>query len=374
MPTASRPWAAPTETTRRASITEPGQTSPRGPERAPPASIPDPEFALNVLEGLSGEHKRLSSRYFYDDRGDRLFQAIMSSPEYYLTDCEFEILGGQGAAIADELLTGGPCEFVELGSGDGQKVGLLLDALHAQSADWAYRPVDISEHSLGLLKSNILPGRPWLQLDPIHGNYHDVLESLTPGETRRVFLFLGSNLGNFGVGGAQEFLRLVRSAMADDDALLIGLDLKKDPEVVLAAYDDAEGYTRDFNLNLLTRINRELDGDFDLEGFDHRPEYDPESGAARSYLVSRRRQRVHIEMLDESFQFEPGERIFMEISQKYDKEMIRRICEASGFVPDAAFFDRRGWFTDQVWRPERHGRREEGECQEAAFAGGPKGR
>lgn len=275
----------------------------------------------------------------------------MASPEYYLTNCEFEILREQSDAIARELLAGGPCEVVELGSGDGQKVGFLLDALHARSQDWTYRPVDISDNSLELLADNLTPSRPWLRMEPIHGTYHEVLESLQAGETRRVFMFLGSNLGNFGRHGSVDFLKLVRGAMAPGDALLIGLDLKKDPEVILAAYNDAAGHTRAFNLNLLARINRELNADFDLDAFDHRPEYDPESGAARSHLVSRRRQQVYVGALDHRFDFEAGERIHMEVSQKFDEAMISALCADAGFTPGAAFYDRRHWFTDQVWRP-----------------------
>ena len=322
-------------------------------EPEPVAEGFDSDFARHVLEGLSAENKTLSSRYFYDDRGDKLFQAIMASPEYYLTDCELEILREQSGSIARVLLERGPCEVIELGSGDGQKVGFLLDALHAQSQDWIYRPVDISDHSLELLAGNLLPERPWLRMDPIHGNYNDVLDELRPGESRRVFLFLGSNLGNFGERGSIEFLGRVRRAMGPDDALLIGLDLKKDPDVILAAYNDAAGNTRDFNLNLLVRINRELDANFDLDAFMHTPEYDPESGAARSYLVSRCRQSVRVGALDRQFGFEAGERIFTEISQKFDEAMIGQVAAEAGFVPGPAFFDRRRWFTDQVWYPAR---------------------
>lgn len=307
------------------------------------------EFAQSVAEGLSADEKWLSSRYFYDARGDELFQAIMASPEYYLTDCEFEILREQGDAIAAVLLEAGPCEFIELGSGDGQKVGHLLDALHRRADDWVYRPVDISANSLELLAANLSPSRPWLRLDPIAGDYHEVLEGFTPGEARRVFLFLGSNLGNFGEHGSIDFLREVRAAMAPGDALLIGLDLKKAPEIVLAAYNDAAGHTRDFNLNLLARINRELGADFDLGQFEHRPEYNPETGAARSFLVSRQQQSVNIAALGQTFDFAAGERIFMEVSQKYDAAMIKALCAQSGFQPGAAFYDRKGWFTDQVW-------------------------
>lgn len=322
--------------------------------RAVPADQPqrwvvDPEFAYSILDGLSAQPKALSSRYFYDESGNRLFQSIMATPEYYLTDCELEIFRHQGDDIAGELLKCGPCEFIELGSGDGQKVGFLLDALHRRSSDWKFRPVDISDHSLELLAANLLPSRPWLQLDPIHGNYFDVLKSLRPGQARRVLMFLGSNLGNYGVRGSIEFLQLVRAAMVPGDAILIGLDLKKDPDVIRAAYNDASGHTREFNLNLLARINRELGGTFNPALFEHRPEYDPESGAARSYLVSRKAQSVFIGALHRHFEFAPGERIFMEVSQKYDEDIISQICTESGFEPGAAFYDKRGWFTDQVW-------------------------
>ncbi|HKJ17603.1 MAG TPA: L-histidine N(alpha)-methyltransferase [Xanthomonadales bacterium] len=342
-------WLCPLNNEWRHSIAKPVLMS------CPESSVPsdkqavDTEFAQSVLDGLSSEPRTLSSRYFYDERGDKLFQSIMSSPEYYLTDCEFEILSEQGDEIARELLSVGPGEFIELGSGDGQKVGFLLDALHRQATDWTFRPVDISDHSLELLADNLMPSRPWLQLDPIHGNYFDVLESLKPGETRRVLMFLGSNLGNFGDQGSVEFLRRVRSAMAPGDALLIGLDLKKDPDVIRAAYNDAAGYTRDFNLNLLARINRELGGDFNPRQFLHQPEYDPESGAARSFLVSRQEQTVKIDALEQSFEFTNGERIFMEVSQKFDEAIIGNLCLQAGFSPARAFYDRRHWFTDQVW-------------------------
>lgn len=311
----------------------------------------DRGFARDVLAGLSATPKRLMSRYFYDQRGDRLFQAIMASDEYYLTDSELEILRGQGTAIAAEIARGGPFELVELGSGDGSKICHLLDALHDDGAEFAYCPVDISANVLELLETSLRPGRPWLDMRAVAANYMDWLGGLDPEGARRVFAFMGANIGNFGDQGAVEFLSTLRGAMSPDDALLIGLDLKKDPAVIRAAYDDAGGVTADFNLNLLRRINCELGGDFDLERFVHEPEYDPGTGAARSWLRSTADQRVRIAALDRNFEFAEGERIFMEISQKYDAEMIAAMAARSGFRVAAAFEDRRGWFTDQVWRP-----------------------
>lgn len=309
----------------------------------------DRTFASHVLEGLSGQVKSLPSRYFYDARGDRLFQAIMASPEYYLTDCELEIFKTQGDEIARSLMTDKPCELIELGSGDGLKTSLLLDALHGHHQDWVYRPVDISDNSLELLEQRLVPDRPWLDFQAIHSNYMDLLRKFKPGGMRRVFMFLGSNLGNFKDTQAIALLRLIRGAMAPGDAFLVGLDLKKDPQVVRAAYNDAGGHTRDFNLNLLARINRELGGNFDLDAFEHMPVYDPASGTAQSNLRSKVRQTVRVAVLDRDFQFQKDEDIHMEVSQKYDEQLIGELTAASGFVVEQSFVDSRNYFTDQVW-------------------------
>ncbi len=309
----------------------------------------DRTFANHVLEGLSRPGKSLPSRYFYDARGDRLFQAIMSSPEYYLTDCELEIFETRGDELARALMTDRSCELIELGSGDGLKTSLLLDAVHEHHQDWVYRPVDISDNSLDLLQQRLVPGRPWLDFQAIHANYMDLLREFEPGGIRRVFMFLGSNLGNYTSRQAITFLRLIRAAMAPGDAFLVGLDLKKDPDVIRAAYNDAAGYTRDFNLNLLARINRELGGDFKLDSFEHVPVYDPASGTARSGLRSRVEQNVRVAALDRVFHFRKDETIHTEISQKYDEQLIGELTSASGFVVDKAFVDSRNYFTDQVW-------------------------
>ncbi|MCH7507991.1 MAG: L-histidine N(alpha)-methyltransferase [Proteobacteria bacterium] len=309
----------------------------------------DPTFAKHVLEGLSRPEKFLPSRYFYDARGDRLFQSIMASPEYYLTDCELEIFETQGDELARALMTDRSCELIELGSGDGLKTSLLLDALHEHHQDWVYRPVDISDNSLDLLEQRLVPDRPWLDFQAIHADYMDLLREFEPGGIRRVFMFLGSNLGNYTSRQAITFLRLIHVAMAPGDALLVGLDLKKDPDVIRAAYNDAAGYTRDFNLNLLARINRELGGDFNLDSFEHVPVYDLASGTARSSLRSRVEQNVRVAALDRVFHFHQGEAIHMEISQKYDEALIGELTSASGFIVDQVFTDSRNYFTDQVW-------------------------
>ena len=317
----------------------------------------NPKFAQDVLLSLSADKKFLLSRYFYDAEGDRLFQAIMHSPEYYLTDCELEIFEQQGLGVADAISVGGPFELEELGSGDGLKTRLLLDALNTVGAEFTYRPVDISANSLQLLSNRLCQGRPWLKMDPIHGDYTEVLDSARIQDPvsdgpRKVIMFLGSNLGNYKHQSALVFLQLIRATMRQDDALLIGLDLQKDEAVIRAAYNDAGGHTRDFNLNLLTRINRELGANFDLEAFEHAPEYDAVSGAARSFISSKRSQTVYIPALEKEFQFAVGEKIDIEISQKYSRELIAELTEESGFRVGHEYYDPRRYFTDQVWFPE----------------------
>jgi len=319
------------------------------------------EFAADVSIGLGAVNKHLNSRYFYDTEGDSLFQAIMASPEYYLTDCEYEILERQGAQIAEAIAATGPFELVELGSGDGLKTSLLLDALHHIEADFVYRPVDISDNSLQLLADRLGQGRGWLKMDAIHGDYMQVLararlsarqrSGLQLSVPRKVLMFLGSNLGNYPGQKAVTFLQLVRHAMRVHDALLIGLDLQKDPAVINAAYNDAAGFTRDFNLNLLERINRELGGNFDTGAFEHVPEYDPVTGMALSFLQSARPQTVYIDALDQRFQFAGGEKIFMEISQKYSSQQIADLVQTSGFKIGREYYDTRRYFTDQIWYP-----------------------
>lgn len=309
------------------------------------------QFASDVLEGLQSEPKYLQSRYFYDARGDRLFQAIMASPEYYLSDCELEILQRHGGEISAAISGAQPFELLELGSGDGRKISVLLDALHELGVEFTYCPVDISSNSLDLLTAHLCATRQWLRMEPMHANYMDLLAGIRGGERRRVFAYMGSNLGNFRNNHAVSFLRSVGGAMGPSDNLLIGLDLQKDPCVIRAAYNDSTGHTRDFNLNLLVRINRELGGEFDPLRFEHVPEYDPETGAACSYLRSDRDQEVRIAAIGRSFHFDTGERIFMEISQKYDQAMIDSLAARAGFRITHDFRDTRDWFSDQVWCP-----------------------
>lgn len=306
------------------------------------------QFATAVSAGLSAPEKYLSSRYFYDERGDRLFQAIMASPEYYLTNSEYEIFNEHHKVIIEQFEPG--ADIVELGAGDASKTRLLL-AEHIRRGVFCYVPVDISGNSLAGLQKRMRGWLPDLEVIPLVGEYLDALARLPEKGEQRVFMFLGSNIGNYIPARAAEFLAKIRGHMCAADRLMIGFDLKKDPRVILAAYNDAAGHTRSFNLNLLQRINRELDGNFDLEQFAHYPCYDPQTGACKSYLVSRRQQSVHLRELNEHFEFVAGECIFMEISQKYSMTELQELAHKSGFEVQASFTDKRQFFADQLWKP-----------------------
>ncbi len=308
------------------------------------------EFALAVLTGLSERPKRLSSRWFYDDRGSELFQRIMALDEYYPTDKERWIFEHHGAAIA-ERFAGQVLDVVDLGAGDGTKTLALIGHLQQVGASVRYVPIDISEGAMATLHGIVERRRPGLQVQGVVGEYVAGLRWLASQDQRqRLVLFLGSNIGNFDKPRARAFLRRIWSSLRKGDHLLIGFDLKKDIEVLLAAYNDSEGVTREFNLNLLARINRELGGDFDCASWRHFGTYSVFSGAMESYLVSMVQQTVHIDALRQDFHFEAWEPIHTEYSYKYLPHDIDDLAAATGFAIEGRFSDPDGWFTDTLWR------------------------
>ena len=311
------------------------------------------QFAEDVLRGLSATPKSLSSKYFYDDEGTRLFQRIMKLPEYYLTNSEMEIFRKQTSEIFEAFAARGKSfDLMELGAGDGTKTAVLIDHFLKQSADITYSPIDISQEALDFLSTKFRAEFPGLQIDPLVGDYFKILRSLkNVAGRRKVLLFLGSNIGNFSREHSLSFFRDLHSVMNKDDLLFIGFDLQKDPHIIVRAYDDAQGVTARFNLNLLARINRELGANFDLDKFSHYAIYSPLECAARSFLISRERQTVHIEALRRDFAFGQWEAVFMEISQKYSLEMIEALAGESGFVVEQNFFDSKCYYTDSLWRP-----------------------
>ncbi|NVB38630.1 L-histidine N(alpha)-methyltransferase [Pseudenhygromyxa sp. WMMC2535] len=309
------------------------------------------QFALDVLMGLSTERRSLPSKYFYDAEGSRLFQKITSLAEYYPTRCEAEILRQHRDEMV-ELLSSRPTTIVELGAGDGTKTRILLEACAKRKLDIEYVPVDISRDALEWLVDALQDELPEIPTRGIVSEYFDALRWLNVenSERRKLVLMLGSNIGNFNPAQTRVFMRTLWNSCNPGDLVLTGFDLKKDIDVMLAAYNDREGVTRDFNLNLLRRINTELDGDFNLASFQHFGTYNVFSGAMESYLVSLRRQEVSIGALNKSFTFDPWEPIFVEYSFKFLTSDVEDLARETGFRPVGAWQDERGWFTDALWR------------------------
>jgi len=310
------------------------------------------QFATDVLAGLSAHPKHLSSKYFYDDEGSRLFQEIMKLPEYYLTACEQEIFETQTREIFQAFANGSNAfDVIELGAGDGTKTAVLVTHFLEQTAHITYSPIDISQEALDALTQKFTTEFPSLRMLPRRGDYFQILKSLKNGGRRRkILLFLGSNIGNFTREQSVTFFRDLRKVMNPNDLLFIGFDLQKDPHVIVRAYDDSEGVTARFNLNLLTRINRELGGNFDLNKWTHYAIYRPVECSARSFLVSREKQSVAITALDRTFNFEQWEAVFMEISQKYNMPMIESLATDSGFAIKRNFFDSKNYYCDSLWQ------------------------
>lgn len=308
------------------------------------------QFLEDVLRGLSSKEKFLQSKYFYDANGDRLFQKIMGCKEYYPTRCEMEIFTQK----TDELVTilteqSSEFDIVELGAGDATKSIHLLKGLLDNKVRFTYFPVDISNNVINQLHRNLPEKLPDLKLQGLNGEYFSMLEKArTLSDKIKVVLFLGSNIGNVALDKASEFSTLLRSHLKTGDLVLIGFDLKKDPKTILDAYNDSAGYTRDFNLNLLIRINSELKGNFQVDNFYHYPTYDPATGACRSFLVSKMDQEVDV--AGNVFKFLKGEPVSMEISQKYTVEQTDTLARETGFTPIHHFYDSEKWFLDAIWR------------------------
>jgi dimethylhistidine N-methyltransferase len=311
----------------------------------------DNAFANDVAKGLSSSPKYLLSKYFYDERGDVLFQKIMGLSEYYLTDCEFEILHSNRNRFLNIFQNANsPFLLTELGAGDGLKTKVLLRHFYHEGIQFSYLPIDISENVLQNLSRDLKEDLPDLDVKIYPGDYFEALNQLNKNENgRKVLLFLGSTIGNFEYEEAIQFLRALNDKMNPKDQLVIGFDLKKDPRVILRAYNDKSGITAQFNLNLLRRINKELGGNFILDNFYHYPVYNPLTGEAQSFLVSKIAQEVWIEKLNQSFNFKMGETIFMEVSQKYDLEMIHDLAVQCGFMIKQNVYDSRHYFVNSIW-------------------------
>ncbi len=308
-------------------------------------------FAQDVLLGLSSKPKSIPSKYFYDATGDKLFQDIMAMPEYYLTRKEFEILENQHQAILKKILAKNePFNLVELGAGDGLKTKILLRHLDRLGVNYTYFPIDFSRTVLEELKHSLASELPKLEVKPIEDTYRGSLLKRQWDNGRPTFiLFLGGNIGNFPLKEAHDVLDHLRLGTVFGDEVLLGFDLKKNPQTILNAYHDQGGVTREFNLNLLRRMNNELGANFNLEQFIHWPSYNPVNGECRSHLVALKKQVVDIKVLNQAFEFEAYEPIFTEISKKYSLSDIEKLAKRSGFEVKEAFLDSENFFADVLW-------------------------
>ena len=308
------------------------------------------QFKKDIQEGLTSSPKTLPSKYFYDEIGDELFVKIMKLPEYYLTDCEMEIFRDKTNELISNLgvQLNQAFDLIELGAGDGSKTIHLLKTLVKQDYNFTYHPVDISEHALDGLETTLNQEIPALSITKQQGDYFNILSKLQDSGRQKIILFLGSNIGNFVDDKAQIFLKSASEFMDLKDRLLIGADLIKPKEIVLPAYSDSQGVTAAFNLNLLSRINKEFEADFNISNFEHLATYKEEEGIARSYMVSKIDQEVHIIDLDLMVSFEAGEQIHTEISRKYNESILSKILETTELTIASKIMDSKSYFADFI--------------------------
>ena len=310
----------------------------------------DTPFKKEVYEGLSSELKYLSSKYIYDKKGDKLFQDIMAMPSYYLTDCEFEILSLHKEEIAVLFEDKGGFDLIELGAGDGKKTKVLLKHLVENGSEFVYKPIDISQNAIDSLTETLALEIPNLVVDAEKGEYFEVLERLKEFDSRKkVIMVLGSNIGNLLHPRAIEFLTQLKDTMNKGDLLFMGFDQKKNPQIIMDAYNDPEGITEAFNKNLLHRINKELDGNFNPDNFKHWEVYDPETGTAKSFLVAKEVQHVSIRGINLNITFKQWETIHTEISQKYDDEIVHWLAKESGLKLTTDFMDTKAYYKNYVF-------------------------
>ncbi|MFU8860298.1 MAG: L-histidine N(alpha)-methyltransferase [Cyclonatronaceae bacterium] len=298
------------------------------------------DFLDDVIDGLSHTPKSIPSRYFYDQQGSRLFQAIMKLDEYYLPEAELDILSHQSGNILKTIQLGNrELDIIELGAGDGSKTSIFIKNIAQNDICIKYYPLDISKDILTVNKALIEKEVPGVDVHPIAGNFFKTL-SLVPHNGRmRLILFMGSNIGNMTNERINLFLKWIRDHTKLSDVAMIAFDLKKDPVTILNAYNDSKGITRAFNLNLLHRINRELGGRFDVDQFEHYPVYDPVSGTASSYLISQKEQTASILNGDYTFHFEAYETIQTEISRKFTIKNMEELYNLACFKALSHFTD-----------------------------------
>jgi dimethylhistidine N-methyltransferase len=297
------------------------------------------EFAMSVIDGLSKPRKSLSCRFFYDARGSELFEEITRLPEYYPTRAEIAILDTYAAEMTRGVVEG--AALVEFGSGSSRKTEIFLAGLPRLRA---YIPIDVSESALDGAKRRLLEQFPELDVRPVVGDFSRPV-ALPPDITkaRKLGFFPGSTIGNFPPLAAIRLLRIMRGVLQPEGRLIIGVDLKKDVRQLIRAYNDLAGVTAAFNLNLLARINRELDGTFDLNSFRHEAIYNSREGRIEMHIVSIKDQKVQIQ--GQWFRFFPGETIHTENSYKYSIGQFQELARGAGWLPCRVWSDDENLFS-----------------------------
>lgn len=296
----------------------------------------------DVIQGLTKKPKNLPAKYFYDDRGSELFEQICELPEYYPTRTEAAILRQYAPEIAQIT---GDCELIELGSGSSTKTRLLLDAYHTEENACKYVPIDVSQ---GILKASIIQLQQeysGIQIEGLVGSYEQALAHFEPRAwPRRMIFFLGSSIGNFNPSECDRFLNQLTAVLHPGDYFLLGMDLQKPKPILEAAYNDSQGVTAAFNLNMLSHLNWRFQGNFDPNLFTHQAIYNQEETQIEMYLTCQKSQIVHLEKLDLTVTFEAGESMLTEISRKFNLAIMQQELESKGLKTVRIFTDPQNLF------------------------------
>ncbi|PPR16115.1 MAG: Histidine N-alpha-methyltransferase [Alphaproteobacteria bacterium MarineAlpha9_Bin3] len=305
-------------------------------------------FARDIDKGLSLKNKALSSKYFYDDKGSKIFQKITQHPDYYLTRKEIEILNKIKSKLP-KLFKLDEIDIIELGPGDGSKSKIIIDGFIKYGCFVNYYPIDISLKALKLLNKNFKNNNN-LNINGIVSEYFEGLKFVKKlSKNKQLILFLGSNIGNFEREQSIKFMKNIYNNIKNKSYILTGFDLKKDPKKLNKAYNDSSKFTEKFNLNLLSRINKQLKGDFNLNNFIHYGTYNPLLGAMESFLISTKRQTVYIELLNKKYSFECNEPIHLEYSFKFSLKDIEYVAYKTGFKIEYNFLSKDNGFINSLW-------------------------
>jgi L-histidine Nalpha-methyltransferase len=316
------------------------------------------DFAKEVKNGLERKKKKINPKFFYDKKGSELFEQICVQPEYYLTLTEYKIIIENINSLLKYYDSTDIC-IVELGSGSSKKTKILLNYfLKKQEGNLHYFPIDISQEMLYKSSLKLQSDLPKIINHPIASDYFEGIRTVTKFigsqkniPNKKLILFLGSSLGNFEPKDAIIFLRNLREMIDKEDALLVGFDLQKKKNILEGAYNDLEGFTAKFNLNILERINKELDGEFDQESFGHLAYYNQIKNRIEMHLISKVKQKVKVNKLNRVFDFERGETILTENSYKYSLKSIERLATKSNLRVERNFLDKNEWFNLALLTP-----------------------